>query len=165
MECPKASGSVLHWQKWAFNTERRDKAPENVQEVLRWVSNHSRRVADYSGDTLLAAYTGIAKKLDGTPNAASVAGRRQRIFNTRLEYAVEKKLLPTNPIPALRRKSPTARRQVTTIREIDRRAVVNPVQARVLLQAVRDQRPSGPRLVAFFGCIYVAAYARKRSPL
>jgi integrase len=32
--------------------------------------------------------------------------------------------------------------------------VVNPSQARKLLEAVRAQRPSGPRLVAFFGVLY-----------
>jgi len=40
---------------------------------------------------------------------------------------------------------------------VDRRSVANPVQARTLLNAVRDQRRSGPRLVAFFGCLYFAA--------
>jgi integrase len=34
--------------------------------------------------------------------------------------------------------------------------VVNPTQARKLLDAVRKQRRSGPRLVAFFGCLYFA---------
>jgi hypothetical protein len=40
---------------------------------------------------------------------------------------------------------------------VDRRSVANPVQARTLLNAVREQRRSGPRLVAFFGCLYFAA--------
>lgn len=34
--------------------------------------------------------------------------------------------------------------------------MVNPRQARALLAAVRAQKPSGPRLVAFFGVIYYA---------
>ena len=37
---------------------------------------------------------------------------------------------------------------------IDRRRVINPAQARVLLAAVHAQQPSGPRLVAFFGVMY-----------
>jgi hypothetical protein len=40
---------------------------------------------------------------------------------------------------------------------VDRRSVANPVQARTLLNAAREQRRSGPRLVAFFGCLYFAA--------
>ncbi len=39
---------------------------------------------------------------------------------------------------------------------MDRRSVVNPHQARALLQAVRTQQPSGPRLVAFFAVMYYA---------
>ena len=39
---------------------------------------------------------------------------------------------------------------------VDRRSVVNPRQARALLAAVRTQKPSGPRLVAFFGVMYYA---------
>ncbi len=35
--------------------------------------------------------------------------------------------------------------------------VANPVQVRTLLAAVREQGRSGPRLVAFFGCLYFAA--------
>ena len=40
--------------------------------------------------------------------------------------------------------------------EVDRRSVVNPRQARALLDAVRDQQPSGPMLVAFFAVMYYA---------
>jgi integrase len=40
---------------------------------------------------------------------------------------------------------------------IDRRTVVNPVQARTLLAAVRETRRSGPRLVAFFALMYFTA--------
>jgi integrase len=39
---------------------------------------------------------------------------------------------------------------------VDRRSVVNPHQARALLDAVRAQQPSGPRLVAFFAVMYYA---------
>jgi integrase len=35
--------------------------------------------------------------------------------------------------------------------------VANPVQVRTLLQAVREQRPSGPRMVTFYACLYFAA--------
>lgn len=40
---------------------------------------------------------------------------------------------------------------------VDRRSVVNHRQARQLLEAVRAQRPSGPRLRAFFGSNYYGA--------
>ena len=40
--------------------------------------------------------------------------------------------------------------------QVDRRSVVNPHQARALLDAVRAQQPSGPRIVAFFAVMYYA---------
>jgi integrase len=40
---------------------------------------------------------------------------------------------------------------------VDRRSVVNPTQARVLLEAARTTNRSGPRLVAFFGLMYFSA--------
>jgi integrase len=40
--------------------------------------------------------------------------------------------------------------------QVDRRSVVNPHQARALLEAVRAQQPSGPRLVTFFAVMYYA---------
>ena len=39
---------------------------------------------------------------------------------------------------------------------MDRRSVVNPRQARALLEAVRAQRPSEPRLATFFAVMYYA---------
>jgi integrase len=74
-----------------------------------------------------------------------VISRRRKIFNTAVEYAVERKLLDTNPIPVLKWAAPK------TMSAVDRRSVANPVQARTLLKAVRE---IAPRLVAYFGCIY-----------
>ena len=65
-----------------------------------------------------------------------------------LDYAVELKLLDANPIKGLKWRAPKV------AHEVDRRVVVNPTQARALLEAVRAQQPSGPRLVAFFGVLY-----------
>jgi integrase len=80
-----------------------------------------------------------------------VVSRRRKILNAAAEYAVERKLLPANPIPALKWTAPK------TVHAVDRRSVANPVQARTLLTAVGDQPRSGARLVAFFGCLYYAA--------
>jgi integrase len=67
-----------------------------------------------------------------------------------MDYAVELGLLDSNPIRALKWNAPKVSSQV------DRRSVVNPRQARALLEAVRAQQPSGPRLVAFFAVMYYA---------
>jgi integrase len=80
-----------------------------------------------------------------------VISRKRRILFTAVEYAVELELLDRNPIPALRWRPPR------TTNTVDRRRVVNPDQARALLQAVAEQERSGPHLVAFFACLYYAA--------
>jgi integrase len=59
-------------------------------------------------------------------------------------------LLDTNPIRAIKWAAPKVSSQV------DRRSVVNPRQARALLDAVRAQQPSGLRLVTFFAVMYYA---------
>src|SRR5699024_10453009 len=67
------------------------------------------------------------------------------------DYAVERGVLNENPLPGLKwnpQKGVTA---------IDKRTVVNPQQARRLLDAVGEQQPSGPRLKAFFAVLYYTA--------
>ena len=67
-----------------------------------------------------------------------------------MDYAVELGLLETNPIRRIKWTMP----KVST--QVDRRSVVNPRQARALLEAVRAQQPTGPRLVTFFAVMYYA---------
>jgi integrase len=89
-------------------------------------------------------------RLDGKTAAASTARRNRTILANAMDYAVELGLLETNPI---RRIKWTAYKVSS---QVDRRSVVNPRQARALLEAVRAQQPSGPRLVAFFAVMYYA---------
>ena len=89
-------------------------------------------------------------RLDGKNAAASTARRHRIILANAMDYAVELGLLETNPIRALKWTAPKVSSQV------DRRSVVNPRQARALLEAVRAQQPSGPRLVTFFAVMYYA---------
>ncbi len=67
-----------------------------------------------------------------------------------MDYAIELGLLEMNPIRRIKWTMPKVSSQV------DRRSVVNPRQARALLEAVRAQQPSGPRLVTFFAVMYYA---------
>lgn len=67
------------------------------------------------------------------------------------EYAVERKLLGRNPITAL------AWKVASTVKSVTKRAAVDPDQARALLAAVADQKPSGPCLAAYSGAMYYAA--------
>jgi integrase len=139
--------------RWAFNTVQRGAkdTPAEVGSALRWVAGHTRTVGDLGKpEVLRPLLDGLTVKLDGTPAASSVVSRRRKIFNTAVEYAVELKLLPLNPVPALKWKMPKA------VHTVDRRSVANPAQARTLLEAVGELQRSGPRLVAFYACLYYA---------
>lgn len=148
---PKVLRSALH--RWAFNTARRELArPADVAAALRWAERTSppvSRLADTAA--LRRVLGGISTRLDGKPGAATVVNQRRRVLYNVAEYAVERRAIASNPLPAMKWKAPKPTGQV------DRRSVVNPVQARVLLDAVRQTRRSGPRLVAFFGLLYFSA--------
>ena len=81
---------------------------------------------------------------------ASTARQNRTILANAMEYAIKLGLLEMNPIRRIKWTMPKVSSQV------DRRSVVNPRQARALLEAVRAQQPSGPRLVAFFAVMYYA---------
>jgi integrase len=135
--------------RWGFNTKRRKDCPEDVVQVLTWVARNTKPVSVLSDPTILRALLDSATtRLDGKRVAPSTARRHRAILHNALEYAVERKLLGENPLPGLKWKTPR------TTNEVDRRCVVNPTQAKALLDAVRRQRPSGPRLVAFFAVMY-----------
>jgi integrase len=137
--------------RWGFNTKQRSEPPDEVAEVLAWVARNSEPVSALAEATnarrMLAQATG---RLDGRNAAASTARRNRTILANAMDYAVELGLLGTNPIRALKWTVPKVSSQV------DRRSVVNPHQARALLEAVRAQQPSGPRLVTFFAVMYYA---------
>ncbi|MFB4264609.1 tyrosine-type recombinase/integrase [Nonomuraea sp. GTA35] len=139
-------------RRWAFNTKQRDEAPGEIAEVLAWLAKHSRLVSELAeAATVRAVLDAATSRLNGKPAATSTIRRHKTILQNALDYAVELKLLDSNPIKSLKWKPP----QVTY--EVDRRSVVNPMQARRLLTEVEAQKPSGKRLVAFFGAMYYAA--------
>ncbi len=137
--------------RWGFNTKQRSDPPAEVAEVLAWVARNTAPLSALAGAAtarrMLDQATG---RLDGKNAAASTARRHRIILANAMDYAVELGLLETNPIRVLKWTAPKVSGQV------DRRSVVNPRQARALLDAVRAQRPSGPRLVAFFAVMYYA---------
>ncbi|WP_433057078.1 tyrosine-type recombinase/integrase [Dactylosporangium sp. CS-033363] len=149
---PDAQRIRVALSRWAFNTAHRESSPADVKAVLRWVEKNTRPVSALAKpEVLRPMLDGLTVRLDGKPAAPSVVSRRRKILNTAVEYAVERKLLNANPIPALKWTPPR------TTHTVDRRSVANPVQVRSLLEAVRKLQRSGPRLVAFYGCLYFAA--------
>lgn len=143
---------ALH--RWAFNTSRRDDPgrPQDVGDALVWARRHSRPVTALADPGVLrAVLAAISTRLDGKPGAATVVNQRRRVLYNAAEYAVELGHLSANPLVGLKWKVPKPSGAV------DRRTVVNPIQARTLLAAVHETRRSGPQLVPFFGLMYFAA--------
>ncbi|MFC5290278.1 tyrosine-type recombinase/integrase [Actinokineospora guangxiensis] len=143
-------------RRWAFNPVLREgpDVPAEIQHALAWLQRSTKPVSTLRRDeNVRALLSALRRNLDGALAAASVANRKRRIINALLEYAVkERELLERNPIPAARKAASAPK----TTMAIDRRRVLNPVQARSLFKAVGEQARSGPRLVAFFGCLYFA---------
>ena len=137
---------------WAFNTKLREAGlPADLAPAIRWVERNTVPLTDLADpDVLRRVLNQLARKLDGTPAAATVVARKRAVLFNLLGYAVDKKHFPMNPLMSVRWKSPKV------AEAIDRRRVVNPRQARALLDALAEQGPMGRHLVAFFGCIYHA---------
>ena len=102
-------------------------------------------------DTVRAVLNACARRLDGKPAAATTTRRKRAVFANALGYAVERRLLPANPLGQIQWKASEVAETV------DRRSVASPAQAGRLLKAVRGQGPRGEHMEAFFGCLYYAA--------
>jgi integrase len=134
--------------------------PREIATALRWLEKASLALPALTEAAVIRpALDAVALRMDGRAAAATTTRRRRSVFYNVLQYAVELELLQYNPVDKLRVRS--IRRKVVT--EVDRRAVVNPNQARELLVAVtyigrrgKDSR-RGERLRAFFACLYFAA--------
>ncbi|WP_017974407.1 tyrosine-type recombinase/integrase [Actinopolyspora halophila] len=139
---------------WAFNRDRRDtvEQPQRVRAALKWLASNTEPVSVLAEPAVLREVLGlIATRLDGKPSAASVVSRKRAVLHNALDYAVERGLLDRNRLPELKWSPPR------NVQALDKRTVVNHQQALRLLEAVRNQGPSGPRLVAFFAVMYYAA--------
>ena len=137
--------------RWGFNTKQRSSPPVDAEVILGWVAHNSAPLSSLSeAATARRMLDRATSRLDGRTAAASTARRHRTILANAMDYAVEVGLLDANPIRTLKWTAPKVSSQV------DRRSVVNPRQARALLEAVRAQQPSGPMLVAFFAVMYYA---------
>lgn len=140
--------------RWAYNTTRRTGTdmPDKVADTLRWVERNTLPVSALSQpQTLRRVLDGLTVRLDGAQAAATVVNRKRAVLFNAIEYAVERGYLQANPVHSVKWKAPKVAHTV------DRRSVVNPVQARSLLNAVRAQKRSGGMLTAFFAVMYFAA--------
>jgi integrase len=138
----------------AFNKQTRDNNhPPEISGALKAVKRLSRNVSDLSDPAVLrGVLRAIDLRVDGARAAANTARIRRVTLGNAVEYAMERRLLETNPLREVKTK-----RRKSALREVDPHAVINPMQARMLLEAVGTIGKQGPPLVAFFGLMYYAA--------
>jgi hypothetical protein len=121
-------------RRWAFNTPARgdeEAMPAEVRSALSWIARNARSASDLlDPEVLRPALDGLTLKLDGKPGSPVVVSRRRKIFTATLEHGVEIKALPRNPWTELKWTPPRS-----SSGGVDRRRVVNPMQARTLLVA------------------------------
>ncbi|MET9981226.1 tyrosine-type recombinase/integrase [Streptomyces rochei] len=141
-------------RNWAFVLPGPDdrEVPNDVRNVLHWVSKASRPADLAEPATARAVLDSLKLKLDGTAAAAETVRRKRRTLVNAANYAVDLGELRENPITAVRWQKPKVSNQV------DPRVVANPEQARNLLAAVSYvggyRRARGRRLVGLFAAMY-----------
>jgi integrase len=137
---------------WSFNKARRDAGgpPAELAAAVRWLETGTVDLSALTDAALVrkALDTIALRTKDGGAASASTIARKRAIFSGALKYGVELRLLDVHPLSLVSWVAPKHDD------EVDRKAVVNPVQARALLAAVRERTPE---LEAFFGCMYYAA--------
>jgi integrase len=117
------------------------------------VAGHSLPLSALADDDImLDVLAAIARKLDDSRAAANTINRKRAVLSNVLDYAVGRGL-DANPLP---RVSGMWTSPKTTEGVVDPGVVVNRRQAEELLIAVSYQGRIGPRLVAFFACLYFA---------
>ncbi|MEV4109286.1 tyrosine-type recombinase/integrase [Nonomuraea sp. NPDC049695] len=121
--------------------------------ALSWLERTSLPLSALGeAHVLRMALDAISVTFAGMPAGAHTVRRKRAVLHHLLEHAVEQKVFSSNPLDEIKWTVPKA------VTVVDPRTVVNPVQARQLLDAVpKVGRKRGPRLKALFACIYYAA--------
>jgi integrase len=121
--------------------------------ALSWLERASLPLSALGeAHVLRTALEAISVTFAGAPAGANTVRRKRAILHHLLEHAVEQKVFSSNPLDGIKWTAPKA------VTVVDPRTVVNPAQARQLLDAVpKVGRKRGPRLQALFACIYYAA--------
>lgn len=138
---------------WAGNAARRanDEPDREWVTAIRWLEKNTVDLSALEDPKIArAVLDALALRMDGRPAAPTTIARKRAVLHNAFELAVERELLERNPLDRIRWKAPKV------ADAIDPRSVINPQQARALLDAVAAQ-PTGRRLVAFFGCLYYSA--------
>ena len=125
--------ALTHWEFNPAARSRAQEAPDEYFEALHWIGGNSLPLTEVgTADGVRAALKALGTKLDGTRASAATIARKRAALSGALSYAVERQYLPHSPLRDIR-----VRRQLTA-GAVDPRVVVNPDQARLLLEAVRE---------------------------
>lgn len=142
---------------WAFVIPRPDlsMAPAEVRLALSWVSRASLPLGDLLDPAVMrSVLRALRLKRDGTVAAAETQRRKRMTLVNAVGYAIEQGMLHADPLATVNW------RIADTVKQVDPRVVVNPVQARSLLCAVSYvggyRRARGRRLVGLFAGMYYA---------
>ncbi|KPI04494.1 integrase family protein [Actinobacteria bacterium OK074] len=134
---------------WAFNTNRRGGAPEDIVAVLGWVRRHTPTMDAWIDPLVVQdVQLVLGTLLDGRRAAASSVKRHRRVLHLVMRYAIARGILLSDPVPEGRNLTPHA------ASAIDRRRLLNAQQAAQLLDWIRDRPRGGRRLHAFFATLY-----------
>ncbi|WP_142704587.1 tyrosine-type recombinase/integrase [Cryptosporangium phraense] len=140
--------------RFAFRPETAwtEQPPPDAVVALAWLETASLPVHVLSNPaTVRSVLDACARKLDGTPSAASVITRKRAALSGACGYALERGLLTTPPLKSVRWRPPAV------ADAIDRRIVPTPQQVRDLLAALEQIGPWAERLQTFFATLYYAA--------
>lgn len=144
--------AVLHQLKTSSRTSTVELSPA-MESAARWAKRNCPDTTDLADPELLRDVLQLLDlNMTGQRASANTFRLRRRALHGALQYAVEKQLLDSNPLDHVKSKK---RKQ--SVRHVDPRSVVNPMQARMLLEAAGNVGKPGPPLVAFFACMYYAA--------
>ena len=96
---------------WAFNPATRDTSPPpQIAAALDWAGRASLPVTDLEDTaTVRLALGACARTLAGKPAAGSTQRRKRSVFYNALGYAVELRLLGSNPVDRIRGPPPPSR--------------------------------------------------------
>lgn len=135
---------------------RAQELPGADRDVVDWLARRSRSLIDLADlGTARELLDVISTKIDGGQVAASTYRRKRAVLFNLLSYAVERELLPDNPLDKVKRAAPKL------VEQVDPRVVANPAQVRELLTGVtyvgRRNRDRGAHLEAFFATLYYSA--------
>ncbi|HEY3867161.1 MAG TPA: tyrosine-type recombinase/integrase [Actinocrinis sp.] len=147
---------AMRWATSVRVQSQDSEPPYQFTAALRWLERNTVPMTAFAepgaGSTLARAVLDrISRKQDKTIASASTAMRKRAVLNNLMGYAVETDVLAVNPLKAVKWVKPKI------ADEVDVRTVVNREQAGRLLATVRKLPHMGPRLEAFFGCMYYAA--------